>query len=153
MTGTGSTHPLVAAAIREIEASHDFFVRWFLGTAEEAEFALWLRTTHPEFRLTTPGGEMLDEPAIRRWIAAAKGSVHERFEIAIEDPEVIHASDEAVLLIYVERQYRDGRTTRRQSMAFFLRDDSAPRGVVWRHLQETWLQAAEMEQPGPKPTT
>lgn len=153
MTGTGSTHPLVAAAIREIEASHDFFVRWFLGTAEEAEFALWLRTTHPEFRLTTPGGAMLGCEAIVEWIGAARGSMRSRFEIAVEDIEPIHVGADAVLLIYVERQYRDGRTTRRQSMAFFLRDDSAPRGVVWRHLQETWLQAAEMEQPGPKPTT
>ena len=153
MTGTGSTHPLVAAAIREIEASHDFFVRWFLGTAEEAEFALWLRTTHPEFRLTTPGGAMLGCEAIVAWIGAARGSMTSRFEIAVEDIEPIHVGEDAVLLIYVERQYRDGRTTRRQSMAFFLRDDSAPRGVVWRHLQETWLQAAEMEQPGPKPAT
>lgn len=145
MTATGSTHPLVAAAIREIEASHDFFVRWFLGTADEAEFVLWLRTTHPEFRLTTPGGAMLGSEAIVAWIGAARGSMTTRFEIAVEDIEPIHVGEDAVLLIYVERQYRDGRITRRQSMAFFLRDDSAPRGVVWRHLQETWLQTAETE--------
>ncbi len=132
-------HPLVEAAIREIEASHDFFVRWFLGTAGDDEFALWLRTTAPEFRLTTPDGAMLDLDAIRPWIAGAKGSQTTRFEIGIEDVEAIHASADAVLLIYVERQYREGRTTRRQSMALFLKDESAPRGVVWRHLQETWL--------------
>ncbi|MBB3929515.1 hypothetical protein GGR25_000534 [Kaistia hirudinis] len=153
MTGAGSTHPLVAAAIREIEASHDFFVRWFLGTADEAEFALWLRTTHPAFRLTTPGGAMLGNAAIVAWIGAARGSMTTRFEIAVEDIEPIHVGEDAVLLIYVERQYRDGRITRRQSMAFFLKEDSAPRGVVWRHLQETWLQAPETEQPGSKPAT
>ncbi|HWJ75623.1 MAG TPA: hypothetical protein VNX29_20870 [Kaistia sp.] len=133
-------HPLVAAAIREIEASHDFFVRWFLGTASDDEFTLWLRTTAPEFRLTTPGGTMLALPEITTWIAGAKGSQTTRFEIGIEDVEAVHVSADGVLLIYVERQYREGRTTRRQSMALFLKDDSAPRGVVWRHLQETWLQ-------------
>jgi hypothetical protein len=141
-------HPLVAAAIREIEASHDFFVRWFLGTAGDDEFALWKRTTAPDFRLTTPDGTMLALPAITTWIGGAKGSMTSRFEIGIEDVEVIEASADAVLLIYVERQYRDGRTTRRQSMAFFLKDDSAPRGVVWRHLQETWLQADERSSRG-----
>jgi hypothetical protein len=134
-------HPLVGAAIREIETSHDFFVRWFLGTAEAAEFDVWLTTTHPEFRLTTPGGAMLGLEAIIVWIRGAFGSMASRFEIGIEDVEVIHVTTDAVLLIYVERQYRDGGTTRRQSMALFLRDDGAPRGVVWRHLQETWLQA------------
>jgi hypothetical protein len=143
MTGTGSTHPLVAAAIREIEASHDFFVRWFLGTADASEFDLWQRTTHPEFRLTTPGGVMLGRAAIVEWIRGAFGTQISRFEIGIEDVEAVHVGADAVLLIYVERQYRDGGTTRRQSMAFFLKDDGAPRGVVWRHLQETWLQAAE----------
>ena len=135
------SHPLVQAAFHEIEASHDFFVRWFLGTADDEEFALWQRTTAPEFRLTTPDGSMLGMAAITTWIGAAKGSQSGRFEIGIEDVEAIHASADAVLLIYVERQYREGRTTRRQSMALFLRDDGAPRGVVWRHLQETWLQA------------
>lgn len=133
------THPLARKALREIEASHDFFVRWFLGTAGEDEFTLWLTTTAPDFRLTTPGGDMLGRDAIVTWIGGARGSETTRFEIAIEDPQAIHATDEAVLLIYVERQYRGGRTTRRQSMALFLRDDAAPRGVVWRHLQETWL--------------
>ena len=133
-------HPLARAAVAEIEASHDFFVRWFLGTATRDEFDLWLTTTHPEFRLTTPGGDMLDRAAIVPWIEGAFGSMTERFEIGIEDVELVHASGDAVLLIYVERQYRDGRITRRRSMALFLGDEAAPRGVVWRHLQETWMQ-------------
>ena len=140
---TAPLHPLAAAAIREIEASHDFFVRWFLGTADAAEFALWPATLHPEFRLTTPGGAMLAMAEIVRWIEGARGSMTTRFEIGIDDVEVIHATDEAVLLIYVERQYRDERITRRRSMALFLGDRNAPRGVVWRHLQETWMQTDE----------
>ena len=34
-----------------------------------------------------------------------------------------------------------GETTRRRSTALFLASPAAPRGVVWRHLQETWMEA------------
>ncbi len=76
-------HPLARAAVAEIAASHDFFVRWFLGTATRDEFELWLTTTHPDFRLTTPGGEMLDRGAIVPWIEGAFGSMADRFEVTL----------------------------------------------------------------------
>ena len=52
---------------------------------------------------------------------------------------------EAVLLQYVEQQYRDGRTTRRLSTALFTAEPDAPCGVVWRHLQETWMRMPDHE--------
>ena len=64
------------------------------------------------------------------------------FTIVVSDPHAAWAGEGAVLLEYTERQYRDGSWTRRRSTALFLADPSTPRGVEWRHLQETWMGAA-----------
>jgi hypothetical protein len=46
---------------------------------------------------------------------------------------------DAALIVYDEHQESAGVKTARRSSALFTADPDAPEGVVWRHLQETWL--------------
>jgi hypothetical protein len=93
-----------------------------------------------DFRIISPDGAIEERDAIISSIRNARGSRGLDFAIIALDPHAIWAGGKAVLLEYTEQQYRAGRTTRRRSTALFLADPAAPRGVVWRHLQETWMQ-------------
>ena len=93
-----------------------------------------------DFRMISPDGTIEEREAV---VSVDKRRAREPradFTIGVLDPRAIWASDGAVLLEYTEQQYRDGRTTRRRSTALFLASPAAPRGVVWRHLQETWME-------------
>ena len=68
-----------------------------------------------------------------------KATARADFRIAIHDIRTIREDGESVLLQYIEEQYRDGETTRRLSIALFETASQAPLGVVWRYLQETWI--------------
>jgi hypothetical protein len=131
---------LAAAAAREIVERHAFFAAWFRGDAVAA-YGDWEAAFAADFRRIGPDGRVHDRPGT---IAAIRGAHRSRaadFAIDILDVRTIWSSDDVVLLIYVERQYRDGDRTDRRSTALFVRDGRAPHGVCWRHLQETWVQA------------
>ena len=53
-------------------------------------------------------------------------------------------TEDRCLCTYEEWQ-SDTETTGRVSTAFFIRDEGAPAGVRWRHLQETWLETSKTE--------
>jgi hypothetical protein len=138
------TVPLSELARREVIALHEFFVRWFTS-GEGADFASCERAFAPDFAMVTPEGKLHGRDAIVAMLRDARGALSPGFAITILDPHPVWTDGDAVLLGYVEQQYRDGRVTRRRSTALFTRDASAPRGVVWRYLQETWMDAGEKE--------
>jgi len=128
---------LAGKATREVEALHQFFVAWFRG--EPADFAACEAVFSPDFRMITPDGAVHGRAAVVARLSAARASAPADFAIEIVAPGVAWQSANAVLLEYVERQYRDGRTSLRRSSGLFTGETAAPRGVVWRHLQETWM--------------
>ena len=131
---------LADQAIEEIHALHAFFVDWFRGTrASPEDFAVCQASLAPDFRLINPDGTIHDRVSILERLRAARGSASPDFLIEVLQPRVVWQSADAALLEYVERQYRDGRTTIRQSTGLFTPSWAAPHGVVWRHLQETWI--------------
>jgi hypothetical protein len=130
--------PLAAAAAREVEALHRLFVDLFTGGTRDtsrcaAAFAA-------DFTMVTPAGRSLDRAAVVAQLQSARAAPG--FRIDILDLHSIWESADSVLLRYVEQQYRDGETTRRLAAALFTAEPTAPCGVVWRYLQETWVQAA-----------
>ena len=132
--------PLSALAEREVEALHEFFVAWFLGrNLADLDFSLVERVLAADFRMIAPDGSAVDRRAVIAALCDRKGTAPDDFAISILDLRPVWQAKEAVLLEFVERQYRGGRTTQRQSTALFTAESSAPRGVVWRHLQETWV--------------
>ena len=136
--------PLAEAAIREVVELHDFFGDWLRPDGRPAFGIDRLEAALDRgFRLITPDGRILERGAVIAWIATARGSRAVDFRIAVSDFHAVWRSDEAVLLEYVETQYGQGKTTRRQSTALMGREPAAPLGVAWVHLQETWLQNAD----------
>lgn len=136
---------LVDLAAREIVALHEFFVAWFRPGAA-ADFRACEAAFHPEFQMVTSAGRALGRTQIIQGIQAARGRFEPDFVIEIRDIRTLWQEGDAALLAYVEQQYRSGRATRRRSSALLLRAPQAPRGILWRHLQETWLETGASPQ-------
>jgi len=152
----GPEHSLAATdlterARREVVELHDFFMAWFRPvTAETAALDLerCAAALAPDFRQIAPDGKVYPRDMLLQRLLAARGCRPAGFTIEVEDIRPIWQNDAGILLDYVERQYcrepsKAGAAsgeTRRRATAFFTLSTAAPNGVVWRHLQETWLQ-------------
>lgn len=134
--------PIAKLAWQEVVALHKFFEDWFRGTDDAPDFSSCDRALGPEFRIIEPDGVTRERAEIIDRLRSAHGKSPANLRIVVSDPRTIWAGEGAVLLEYTEQQYRDGRTTRRRSTALLLASPEAPRGVVWRHLQETWMDVA-----------
>ena len=139
-----AVHDLAGKAIDETRQLHAFFTAWFRGVASpSADFATCEAVLAPDFRMVTPDGQIHDRAAVIERLRAARSSAAADFAIEILQPRVTWQSGDAVLLEFIERQYREGRTANRRSTGLFTEESAAPRGVVWRHLQETWVLSGE----------
>jgi hypothetical protein len=135
---------LTDLAIRETVELHEFFSRWLRAKGEEKlDIARLEGALDPGFRLVAPDGGVRERQSVIDWIAGVRGSRGADFWIDVADFVAVWQSPEAVLLEYVETQYIEGKTTMRLATALFCRATGTPCGVVWRHLQETWLQEGE----------
>jgi hypothetical protein len=135
------TESLADLAIREVVELHHFFSRWLRTPGQERlDITRLAGVLDPAFRLVAPDGGVRERQPLIDWIGGVRGSRGADFRIDVSDFVAIWQSPEAILLEYVETQYIDGKTTKRLSTALFCRAPKAPCGVVWRHLQETWLQ-------------
>jgi len=134
--------PLAELAWQEVVALHAFFVAWFRGDEPAPDFASCENGLAKDFRMINPDGSAHERDDVVRSLRAARGKSPPDFRIEVLDPAAIWTGEGCVLLEYTEQQYRDGRTTRRRSSALFLASPTAPRGLEWRHLHETWMEAA-----------
>ena len=127
--------PLASAAAREIVELHALFVELFTGRSRD--FSRCEAAFSPKLEMVTPGGRLVQRSQI---IQALKGATARAdFRITIHEIAPLREDAGSVLLRYIEEQYRDGETTRRMSIALFETASDAPLGVVWRYLQETWI--------------
>ncbi|TPL43602.1 DUF4440 domain-containing protein [Mesorhizobium sp. B2-4-6] len=137
---------LFGKASAEILALHRFFVEWYDGaTAEAADFGLFERAMGPGMRMIPPSGAVLDREAVVGHVRANRGAFDGDFDIEITDIHLVWEDRHAVLVTYVEWQRRAGARTARLASAFFTENPSAPNGVEWRHLHETWMQVVGSE--------
>lgn len=138
--------PLEQLALEEVIGLHEFFVAWFRADGGAVpDFRLCEGAFAPDFRMIAPDGRAHTRDEVLSRLRNARGAMREDFRIRILDAHTVWTDGTAVLLEYVEEQYRDGRTTRRWSTGLFSRSLEAPRGIEWRHLQETWMDAAQDE--------
>ena len=136
---------LTADATREIRTLHDFFEAWFRGEPAREAFGRPVETLAPSFRMVRPDGTELGRKAVVDGIRAGYASEtgDPPFEIVIRDPRVRWASDDRCQVRYEEWQRSAGEWRGRRSTASFARDESAPAGVVWVDLHETWIEDGE----------
>jgi hypothetical protein len=135
------TTALADLARREVVALHAFFEAWLRpATGAALDPHDFEDCFGPGFRLIGPDGSARTRDAVVGFIHGLRGSRGADFRMEVSDFRPVWQAGDAVLLEYVETQYLPGKTTRRQSTALLGRAPSAPRGILWLHLQETWLQ-------------
>jgi hypothetical protein len=135
------TERLSDLAIREVVELHDFFCAWLRPhNGSPLDPKRFERAFDPEFRLVGPDGGVRDRAAIVGWLHDLKGGRGADFRMEVSDFRPVWQQGDAILLEYVETQYLQGKTTQRQSTALLRRAPDTPIGMLWVHLQETWLQ-------------
>jgi hypothetical protein len=127
------------AARLEIEALHAFFVAWFTGADDQLDFRLCEDAFGPGFEMVSPDGRRHTRAAVVTRLRQARGSARGAFDIVVLGSREIWSAREVISMGYVERQLRDGQVTRRRSVALLTQDMSAPRGMLWHSLAETWM--------------
>ncbi|MDE1995312.1 MAG: hypothetical protein KGI75_22610 [Rhizobiaceae bacterium] len=131
----------------EIVGLHRFFANWYnADKADKLDFSRFERAIGEGFRMVVPdSGKILDREAVLAYVRNNRGSFHGEFIIEIEDVSAGWEADDVIVVTYIEAQFRGGQWSRRRASALFSRSSSAPNGVEWRHLQETWLQMPEAD--------
>ena len=135
---------LFSRASAEVIDLHRFFVDWFVAArADKADFSRFERAMGEGFHMVAPDGQILDRDAVVEHVRSSRASCDDGFAISIEDIRPGWQDSGTIVVFYVEAQLRHGKHSRRQSSAVFTTSSSAPNGVEWRHLHETWLQVPE----------
>lgn len=133
--------PLFQKASAEVLDFHRFFEGWYdAATAGDIDFGRCERTFGQAFRMIPPTGRIFDRNETIELIRTNRASFRGDFTIEISDIRASFETDDAIVLTYVEAQSRAGKYSRRQASALFTASSSAPNGVEWQHLHETWLQ-------------
>tara|TARA_R110002049_G_scaffold10127_3_gene50432 strand:- start:142344 stop:142739 length:396 start_codon:yes stop_codon:yes gene_type:complete len=128
---------IVALAQAEVVARHDFFVAWFTGRSDDTAMDATARAFAPDMQMIPPDGKLATAPQVIAMLRSARNSRGDDFAIRIEFISARKIGDWA-LVVYDEHQSTDSTTSQRRSTALFSADATAPTGVVWQHLQETW---------------
>jgi hypothetical protein len=136
--------PLADRCMEEILELHAFFEGWMGGAAmSEAALSRCASALAPGFILIGPDGrERMREPVLAglRAQRRAHADAERPFRLWIERPTPRFVRDGLCLATYEEWQTSHGQTTARRSSALFIESPTAPRGVAWLHLHETWLE-------------
>ncbi|TSE13442.1 DUF4440 domain-containing protein [Mesorhizobium intechi] len=139
-TGTG----LFSRASAEVVGLHRFFVDWFVAArADTVDFTRFERVMGDGLTMIAPSGQILDRDAVIDHVRSSRATCDDGFAISIEDIRPGWQTEDSIVVLYIEAQLRGGKHSRRQSSAVFATSSSAPNGVEWRHLHETWLQVPE----------
>lgn len=139
-----SQSPLFLRARDEVVSLHEFFVAWYdRKTADVTDFDRFDRVMGPGMIMIPPGGDMLERDAVVAYVRDNRATFNGDYAIEITDVAPAWEAGGAIVVTYVERQERRGTKTARRASALFVESSSAPNGVEWRHLHETWMQLAE----------
>ncbi len=136
-----ATSPLFDRASAEIVSLHRFFVEWYdRASAAGADFARFDAAMGEGMQMIPPDGRVLGRDAVVTYVRDNRACFDGDFAIEIEDIRPAWERDGAIAVTYIEKQNRRGERTIRRATALFTESSSAPNGVEWRHLHETWMQ-------------
>jgi hypothetical protein len=135
-----SASSLREACFQEIIDLHDFFQGWLDGTLpkDETLFKRFAAANDPAFTLISPDGSMAGGAETGAWIQAAHGT-RPGFRLWTDDHRMHFHTTDMAIVTYREWQTREGATSVRRSTAVFCIAPTAPNGVAWVHVHETWL--------------
>jgi hypothetical protein len=139
-----SQSSLFIRARDEVVSLHEFFVAWYdKNTAGTVDFDRFDKVMGPGIQMIPPGGDMLDRDAVVSYVRNNRATFDGDYAIEIADVRPAWEAGNAIVVTYIEKQDRRGVKTARRASALFVESSSAPNGVEWRHLHETWMQTAE----------
>ena len=124
----------------EIRDLHQFFQDWFSGAIAqtEANFARVTTALNENFTLIGPDGTLAEYATVIGWLRGGYGS-RPNFRLWTDKIVVRHQQGDLALATYEEWQTIDGQANVRLSTTLLRANPSAPAGVEWLHVHETWL--------------
>ncbi|MDB5553331.1 MAG: hypothetical protein JWL86_3315 [Rhizobium sp.] len=139
-----SQSPLFIRVRDEVVSLHEFFVAWYdRNTAGATDFDRFDKVMGPGMLMIPPSGMMLDRDAVVSYVRDNRATFDGDYAIEIADVRLAWEAGNAIVVTYIEKQERRSVKTARRASALFVESSSAPNGVEWRHLHETWMQTAE----------
>ena len=121
--------------LREVTELHDYFEAYFLGEVaglDRVEAAL-----APDFTMVGPGGTTSSRPETITMIASGHAHTNS-LKMTITEPDLLFEDDASLVAAYVENQQWADASNQRLTTVVFTKDDSAPNGLLWRRIHETW---------------
>ncbi|MEM1201855.1 MAG: hypothetical protein AAGN66_01350 [Acidobacteriota bacterium] len=131
---------------REVEGLHAFFQEWFNAEVDETDrvFERFSGVMGDGFVLVSPDGSVAERAPLTAGLRRAYGRWRGNpGKIWIENYRFHRSGEGWAMVTYDEAQEVDGELKVRRSSALFGADPEAPNGVVWWHLHEVWLPAAD----------
>ncbi|MDX2103183.1 MAG: hypothetical protein EAZ99_14445 [Alphaproteobacteria bacterium] len=135
---------VIDQALAEVIALHQLFEGWLGGTLprDPEVFQRCAASLAPDFTQIDPEGRWQPRDPLLARLAAAHGihrDADQPFLIEIRAAAPRVSAGDLVAVTYEEHQRIRGVWRARLSTALFTADPTAPEGVLWRHLQETWV--------------
>lgn len=132
--------PATAACRREVESLHEFFVDWYAGTISQDSIERLEDALDPHFTLVAPDGRSHTRESVLKGIDGAYARDEPgTFAIDIRNLECRWDGTDHALVRYEEWHEREEGVTGRVSTALLRSAASAPTGLAWVDLHETWL--------------
>ena len=124
----------------EVVSLHEFFVAWYdRATADATDFDRFDKVMGAGMKMIPPSGDMLERDAVISYVRNNRATFHGDYAIEIADIQPAWEAGNAIVVTYIDKQERRGTKTTRRASALFVESSSAPNGVEWRHLHETWM--------------
>ncbi len=122
--------------VDEIIEMHAFFEAWFQGRTDSTERMESVLAT--EFTIVGPDGAEVDRAGTIESVTGGQGASPD-LVISTSDHRLLHESGETVVASYVETHVSGDHPRRRSSTVVFERSETAPNGLMWVRVHETWL--------------
>jgi hypothetical protein len=138
----GGGVPAEGRCVIEVQELHRFFEDWFNGRLanDEAEFERFAGVLSPAFERTVPDGETLDRAETLSRVRAAHAAHGGGMRIRVEEARARTLGEGMLEVTYEEWQDAEGEVRGRRSVALMRQSTTAPNGVEWVRLDETWIE-------------
>lgn len=122
----------------EIVELHDFFEDYLKGTIPASEIGRIDSVFAESFAMVAPDGSVSDTKGVKAAISGSHGALGS-MKMRISNAELVADSADLIAARYIEHQDYDGGSNSRRATVVFQVDPSAPNGLKWLTVHETWL--------------
>lgn len=133
-----------ARCLAEVHRLHDVLRDWLRGTVPRSVdgFAPFATALADPCRVVSPLGTITfrDDLLVEfEGIHGALADHAESFDIRVENAAMLDVRSDRALVTYEEWHDLEGESSARLTTALFVVAPTAPLGVAWSHIHETWL--------------